>query len=184
VLAAGAISTNLVVKPLPDTLAEGDESVTLTVQAAAAYTLTALSNSTVTLRDRPLDQWRHAQFTPEELLLPGVSGDSADPDGDGLLNCVECTLGLPPKLADTTTRPTAHIENGELHYTFTHNPEATDMATEVQTSTDLLNWLSGPGQVERIACEDFGELRLETWRAVAPVASSQTRYLRLSVLRL
>jgi hypothetical protein len=182
ILAAGTRTTTLVVTPKPDTLVEGDETVTLTLFPATTYQLSSLSNATVTLRDRPFDSWRKAQFNPAELLEPTVSGVLADPDGDGLSNLMEYTLGLAPKLADTTNRPFASIVGDELHYTFTRNPEALDVTTEVQTSTDLVYWSSGPGACEEILCEDFAGLRRETWRATAPVSASTTRYLRLRIL--
>ena len=182
-LAAGAIRTNLFIKPLPDTLVEGDETVALTLQPAAAYGLTTLSNATITLRDRPIDAWRRSRFTAAELLQPTISGDLADPEGDGLANLMEYVLGLAPKSADTNTRPFATIVGGELHYTFTQDPTAADVQTEVQTSPDLSNWFSGSGHCEEIACDALGNLQVHTWRATAPVSANATRYLRLRVTR-
>jgi hypothetical protein len=183
-LRAGATSTNVFVQPLADALAEGVESVSVAIQPLASYAVGALSNAAITLRDRPLDAWRHAHFTPAELLLAEVSGDAADPEGDGLPNLVEYALGLAPKFAEQATLPTARVESGQLLLSFTRNPAASDVDILVQTSTDLTNWFSGPSEVEQVNCEDSGGWRRETWRALAPVDSGRTRYLRLRVWRL
>ncbi len=52
-LPAGLTSTSLVITVFNDALAEGDERVTLTLQAGAGYSVGALSNATVTIFDTP-----------------------------------------------------------------------------------------------------------------------------------
>ncbi len=66
-LAAGALATNLVITPLLDSEAEGDETITLTLLPSPHYSRSSLTNATITLRDRPLDGWRKINFTGEEL---------------------------------------------------------------------------------------------------------------------
>src|SRR5206468_1466128 len=106
-LAAGATATNILVTPIPDDLVEGSETVTLTLLPSTNYTLTTLSNATITIQDRPIDAWRLANFTPAELADPAISGDLADPDQDGFSNLEEYALGLPPKDPDPANRPSA-----------------------------------------------------------------------------
>ena len=99
-LLAGATATNIFVTPIADNLVEGDETLTLTLQPSANYTLTTLSNATVVILDRPADDWRKTNFTSLELADATISGDLADPDHDGLPNLMEYTLGMNPKVAD------------------------------------------------------------------------------------
>ena len=47
----------------------------------------------------PLTEWRKRHFTPEELLEGSLTGDGADPDGDGASNLVEYAVGGDPRRA-------------------------------------------------------------------------------------
>ncbi|HNQ74802.1 MAG TPA: exo-alpha-sialidase [Verrucomicrobiota bacterium] len=42
------------------------------------------------------DLWKAEQFSPEQLMDPGISGPDADPDGDGFTNQAEFTAGTNP----------------------------------------------------------------------------------------
>ena len=48
--------------------------------------------------------WQAARFTPAELLDPAISGDHADPDGDGEDNLAEFRAGSDPRNAASVTR--------------------------------------------------------------------------------
>jgi hypothetical protein len=41
--------------------------------------------------------WKSANFTAAELANPNISGDNADPDGDGLSNIAEYIAGTNPR---------------------------------------------------------------------------------------
>jgi hypothetical protein len=183
VLRAGEIATNVWVVPVADTLAEGDETVTLTLQPSAAYTLTALSNATVVIRDRPLDAWRRAYFSDSELADVSVSGDLADPDGDGLPNLVEYALGTNPRLADPN--PLApQIAQNRLTISFTRARAASDVTLVVEASDNLRDWHSGAGWIEEVGCEDEGPRQRLTVRLAAPVSAQTASFLRLRVQKL
>lgn len=40
--------------------------------------------------------WASTQFTSAQLAVPLVSGANADPDGDGIVNFLECSFNMPP----------------------------------------------------------------------------------------
>jgi len=58
--------------------------------------------------------WTETAFTAEERANQSVSGNLADPDGDGYPNIVEYALGLNPKSDDPANilQPTISRENG------------------------------------------------------------------------
>ena len=69
-----------------------------------------------------------------------VSGDFADPDGDGSLNLLEYALGSDPMLAGGNNSLAVAISGGHLHVSFNRNNSATDLTYLVETSTDLATW--------------------------------------------
>jgi len=183
-LAAGAVATNLTLVPIANSSVDGERTVTLTLQPSASYQLTALSNATVAIHDRPLDAWRGAQFTTNELADPAISGDAADPDGDRLANLMEYALGLPPKDPTAVNRPLGSITNGYFILTYTRAKAATDVSLVVEQSNDLVNWHSEAGYVQQISAVDEGAIQRITVQLTTPVAGAPLSYLRLLVTRL
>ena len=45
----------------------------------------------------PYQEWRQLYFTSDELFNEAISGDDADPDGDGMSNVKEYWCGTRPK---------------------------------------------------------------------------------------
>jgi len=181
-LDAGVTTTNLYVNPNPDSLAEGDEAVTLTLQSAPGYLLTSLSNATVVIKDRPVDDWRQASFTTGELANASISGDLGDPDGDSLANLMEYALGLPPKLADADLFA-ARVEANHFTLTYARNKAAADVVLTLETSTDLVSWSANPALFEQMDCVDEGTVQRITVRLTAPVSATAMAYVRLRVSR-
>ena len=63
--------------------------------------LTVPAQDAVFLRTWTVDAWRSAYFTAEQLTNSAVSGDSADPDGDGFSNRQEYIAGTNPQDAQS-----------------------------------------------------------------------------------
>lgn len=183
-LAAGATTTNLFITAVADGLVEGDETVALTLQASASYSLTGVSHATVVLRDRPLDDWRKMNFTAGELGDPQISGELADPNGNGLANLMEYALALSPKAVLPANPLNVRIESGHLVLTYTRLKSAVDVSLAVEQSSDLTIWQSEPGDIEQVSCVDEGATQRITVRLATPVSAAPKGFLRLLVTRL
>lgn len=181
-LAAGAVATNLFVTPIADSFVEGDETVTLTLETSPSYRLSSLSNATVVIKDRPVDEWRKANFTVSELTETLISGDLADPDHDGLANLMESALGSWPKSPEMDPF-SPRITDGFLTLTFTRSKTASDLNLTPEVSTDLNDWQSGPAYFEWLDRMDAGAREQLSVRLKSPTHVNAGAYIRLKVSR-
>jgi len=142
----------------------------------------------VTIMDSPWETWRFDHFTIDELANPDTSGDQADPDGDGLPNLLEYALNLDPWATDATRGFTGTIERGAgtgesyLVVRFTRRKEPSDLACQIQMSSDLKNWSASPDLVQELLPPiDDGNGITETarFRLRTPANQSPQQFLRL-----
>ena len=134
VIPAGEIelaTSGCLVSPLGDNLSADSVTASLTLLASTNYTITNPSSATVTILDRPLNAWRRANFTASELANPQISGDAADPDGDGISNLMEYAMGLPPKTRNSNPL-NPQIVNGYFTITYSRSKAAKDVAATLQ----------------------------------------------------
>lgn len=176
-------NSNLVVTltPLADSLAEGDETAVLSVLPYSAYAAGSSSNATITIHDAPYDNWRYTKFTAAELLDPAISGNSADPDGDGLGNLLEYAFGLEPRVVNTTGRPTMSQQTGYLCLTYRESMAATDVTYAVQACSNLFtgDWSStGLAQLSKVNKTTYWEV---TVRDAVLMTNAPQRFMRVKV---
>jgi hypothetical protein len=183
VIPAGSLVADVPVSPLGSNLLTDSVAVTLSLSASTNYAVTNPANATVTILDRPLNAWRRANFTTAELANPQISGDNADPDGDGISNLMEYAMGLPPKVANANPL-NPQIVNGNFTITYSRSKGATDVATTLQSSTDLVNWQSGPSYFQQVNTVDQVTNQLITAQTTVPVNVSSKTYVRLVVTKL
>jgi hypothetical protein len=161
----GEISAPLQVVPIADQLAEGAETVRLTIAAGAAYRIGSPGAATVTLQDLPADTWRFNQFGAN-ASNPAIAGDGADPDGDGLSNLLEFAVGLNPTQPSQSGRPEVAVSGDRLRLSFTRVKEAEDLTYRVEATEDLSTWsqiwsssaspyAGGMNPTEQITVEDL-----------------------------
>lgn len=136
VIAAGASAAVVTIQPLADSLVEGTETVALTLLPDAGYALAVNTQAVVSIRDASRDNWRGEHFTPLELADPGISGDDADPDGDGIPNGLEHAMRLDPRTPDPTEIRFA-IESGSAYLGYTYDPAVEDMVIDILQSPEL-----------------------------------------------
>ncbi|MEW6158275.1 MAG: Ig-like domain-containing protein, partial [Verrucomicrobiota bacterium] len=131
---------------------------------------------------KPFEQWKMSNFSSLELTNPGLSGDSSDPDGDGVKNLLEYALGLDPRKKDGLL-PKAEVREGRLTLSFARSKSANDVSLIVEASPDLMEWSATPDWIEiseEPAGNDFVTL---TARFKFPVDVAPKGFLRLRVLR-
>ena len=138
---AGQASSTLNVVPVTDNIAEGDRSVTLSVASDFALVSDPTDVATVTIKDKPFDAWRFANFSSSELSNPAVSGDTAIPASDGLPNLIKYALGLPAK---TPSASGVRATNSGTYLTLTipKNASATDITWNAEVTGNLATWSS------------------------------------------
>ncbi len=133
--------------------------------------------------------WRQANFTTDELTNSAVSGDTADPDGDGIANLAEYAFGANPKVADLGSLPVASIQNlGGTNYltiTFDQVLYDTDISYTVEVSGDLVSWDSGVGFTAPVGPPVDNGDGTETWTVqdLVPCDLITKRFIRLRITR-
>jgi len=180
IIPSGSNTTRIIVTPLSDEEAEGDETVLLTLAPGGYYTVGMPGSATLTIADRPIDAWRASRFTPTELTDWSFSGDGADPEGDGVVNLLEYAFGLEPKNPDNTGFPTVAQDNGCLALTYRQSKAAVDLNLAVEACGSLFpaNWTTN-GLFE-LPATDLGDYWQMTVRDAVTITNAETRFLRLT----
>ncbi len=164
--AAGSATATITVQALSDTLPEGRETLTVTLQPGNDYTLDELNTATIQLIDRPIDHWRHNHFTAAQLEDPTISSDTADPDADGLNNLTEYSLGTDPHSNPPSSIAAPEMVDGRLQLTYPRLKAATDVSLVAEGSLDMATWSSSA--VEFVSKVDEGETEKITVRLATP----------------
>ena len=181
---AGSSTATVTVTPIADTLAEGDETVVLTLSGDPAYTFGAQTSATVTIHDTPIDAWRFSKFTPTELADPLQSGDLADFEKDGIRNLHEYAFSLEPKTSDTGGLPVSFIQSsGALAIAYTHVKSAADIAYVVEVSNDLATWYSGASSTAVIETIDHGATETLKVGSLLPLDPAKRQFMRVRITR-
>ena len=192
---AGLASITVAVIPNGDDIAQGSRTVTLAVVSDFSLASLDPAPAMVTVRDKPGDAWRFARFSSAQLADPAISGDTVDPDFDGLPNLLEYALGGSPLLADAGERaPTIGLdtnsESGQIYLVLTYDRPSDhgDLIYIVEWTSDLAGglWQSGPAIVNEAPPlpHEIGGMERVFARADISLADQPRQFLRLRVTRL
>lgn len=147
---------------------------------SASANITMDSNKVVTATFVKLkDTWKSDHFSAAELGDPAISGDDADPDGDGLNNWQEYLHLSNPKEAASRGIVSTRVEGGYLFTIFTRNAGIEGgLSLLSQGSRDLNDW-NAPDLQERVLSTVNG---VETVEARIP-ATEGKGFIRLKYTR-
>lgn len=179
-LGTGVSATNIAAMPIPNNTADGDRTLLLTLAASGNYNLGASIAGTVTIHDKPADQWRLQNFGAAANTPP-----AADPVSwslDGVANVVKYGLGLDPTVGNVRELPRATMVNGYLTLSFVPNPSATDVLFSVEGCPDLATWSAANVELLTLA-NPIPPNRL-TYRYRQPIGSVGAAFIRLRIDRL
>ncbi|WP_175414791.1 PQQ-dependent sugar dehydrogenase [Nibricoccus aquaticus] len=84
--------------------------------------------------------WQVANFNAVELGQPSVSGDAADPDGDGVSNLLEYAFDLNPRVSSAALLPQAVVIDGATKLRLEFERMRSELTYVVEVSTDLVSW--------------------------------------------
>lgn len=128
------------------------------------------------------DFWRFEKFGAD-FQNAAISGDRADPDGDGLDNLTEYALGLEPRIADRQgiVSDTSMVDGKpHLRLTVTRNPGVTDVLLTVESSGDPAAPSSWSSETTTVEVDTPDTLRV---RDNTPMDAADARFLRLKATR-
>ena len=180
VIPSGASSANVAVVPIPNNVAEGNRTVALTLAVSNSFNIGANAAATVTIHDKPADEWRVLNFAA--AAGTAAASDAGDWDRDGLSNLLEYGLSLNPKVGDVSASPRAMLVDGYLTLSFVPNPGATDLLYVVEGSANLASWSTA--DVDLVILANPVPPTRRTFRYHAPIGTVGKAYLRLRIDRL
>lgn len=182
-LTAGQTSASVTLNPIPDNLAEGSENATVAIAGGSGYAISPTNQAFALIADRPFDQWRFENFTAEELADRSISGEGADPDGDGP-NLVEYDSGgNPRRFEGGIAGPGSILVAGGTRYlslSFQRRPPPSDVTNIVELSSNLTHWTPGAIQVGAPIPGTNGTETV-TFRDTVPTSGADRRFIRRRV---
>ncbi|MFO1500399.1 MAG: serine hydrolase [Verrucomicrobiota bacterium] len=123
------------------------------------------------------EAWRGAHFSVVELSDPLVSGEQADPDGDGLPNLMEYSQGLNPRRGNEQENSNAHIsanhDGMSLIVSFRRLLLAHELDYQLEASGDFQAWSPAGGQETETSLNADGTITVSSnvGTVTAPIAS-------------
>ncbi|OYW71243.1 MAG: hypothetical protein B7Z37_28335 [Verrucomicrobia bacterium 12-59-8] len=132
---AGSTSTTLPLTVLSDNLAEGDESVILSLGSSVEFTPGTPASAQATIADQPAQSW-YASNIPD----PAKRGPADDADNDGVPNLIEYFTGTQPADGGSRAPFTAQVTGGSVVFRFNRALNAPDVTGVVEWSRNLQQW--------------------------------------------
>ena len=121
------------------------------------------------------EQWRAVTFEPADAADDNISGKNADPDGDGMQNCLEYLLKKAPLQADSWLSQISVSESGYADIQVPANARASELWS-LEYSTNMAEWY--PWTKRRLILED--QDGLQQWQVNVPPISDGNLFFRVS----
>jgi len=164
------------------TAIEADAPVTATLPGR---TVNLRASVPITLNSPNYAAFQAEWFTAAEQLDPAVSGMTSDPNRDGTPNLLAYAFGIDPLETSTTANgglPVIDSTSGYLEITYTRLKNVSNLTYAVETSSDLVTWLTGPTQTTQVGVTSLDEQRERvSVRDLTPLTGSTRRFLRVRV---
>ncbi len=132
---AGQSSAVVTLTALPDALAEGAESVTLTLGGSVDFNSGSPASATATISDAPAQA-----FFFTAIADASKRSLTADADGDSLPNLLEYYFGSDPASSSVSSLLATAAGSGALTIRFPRAKNRPDVLGVLQWSTDMTTW--------------------------------------------
>jgi hypothetical protein len=134
----------------------------------------------------PYEDWRAFYFTPAQLADPAISGDSADPSGDGIPNLVKYAFDLNPLVANHPALPAGLVDRStgtnffDIQFVELNPPAG--VAYVPQVSTNFAAWNSDPANFLEVNSTPYStNASVVTLRLAGALETAPARYVRLAI---
>ncbi|HVM62029.1 MAG TPA: hypothetical protein VMV72_14300 [Verrucomicrobiae bacterium] len=181
---AGSSSAAITISPIDDGIVVGDVAATLTLSNSAAYSVGSPASATVIVYDTPFNDWRLTEFGTNANNA-AISGDSADPNGDGIVNVLEYALGLNPNASSVQGLPTVQIDPGCncLSLTYTKVLSAIDLTYAAEGANNPGGAWSTNGITSTLIQSNSLTETIQAFDTANPVSTASARFMHLRVTR-
>ncbi len=179
---------NITIPIAADALADSGETFALNLgEPLIGTTILGGAQQTSVTIFTAFGAWQAANFTTVELTDTNISGDHADPDGDGRNNLMEFALGLAPKTPDASGSPTAGVVNisgsNYLTLTFRRRTPSLDLSYAPKSTIALPGtWTADTVPVGSPAANGDGTETV-TVRSPAAITPGSKRFMRIEISR-
>ena len=129
--------------------------------------------------------WKARNFSAQEQADPTISGESANPAGDGISNLMKFALAIDPQQNGTVQLPTASTDGYQLYLTAQGPADTpTDLYVFPEISPDLLNWSRGPNAAKLYYSYYNTETTvINVYYAISPIYNNPALFMHLQVLQ-
>ena len=184
VTCADSAPSNIVITPLQDGVVDGDKTVVLTLSNSAAYNLATPASATVTIHDTPFNDWRLTEFGTN-ANNSAISGDLANPAGDGIVNLLKYALDMNPNVATAQGLPTSQIDPACncLTLTYTEVLSAIDLTYTAEAAGNPGGPWSTNGITSTVITNNGVTQTIKARDAANPIPPATARFMHLEVTR-
>ncbi len=161
---------------------------TIHVHSGGTLSGTGTINATIINDNSLYNAWKNLKFSSSDLADPAISGDTADPNLDGISNLLAYALHLEPKNANTgglpATGETNVSGNSYLTLNYTRLNWVTEISYLVEVSGDLATWNSGSSYTGPVSSSDNGNgTSSVVIQDLTPMNAAVKRFIRLKITR-